>query len=115
MNAKHIIYGLKKLYCEVVSFKIKDKFYCDECNYSCKAKKSLKKHQEKNHNNICANTANGECNILSIIKSDLKGHTDIIHGEELKQTQVDFNDYPEVEESELDEWIAKVSQGLTVD
>ena len=110
MNTKHIIYGLKKPQCEVVSFKIKDKFYCDECDYSCKAKKSIKKHQEKNHNNMCANTANGECNILSISKSDLKEHTDIIHWEELKQTQVHYNEYPEVEESELDELIAKAAE-----
>jgi hypothetical protein len=88
----------------------KDKFYCDECDYSCKAKKSLKKHQEKNHNDTCANTANGECNNLSIGKSDLKGHSDIIHGEELNNTPVNYNDYPEVEESELDEWIAKAAE-----
>ena len=34
---------------EVDVIKERDKFYCDNCNYSCKAKKSLKTHQVKNH------------------------------------------------------------------
>ena len=87
----------------------KDKFHSDECNYSCKANQSLKKHQEQNHIIEDLNTCN-ECDYKSISKSDLKDHINIIHKEDCNNSKSDYDNYPEVEESELDGWIAKAAE-----
>ena len=101
-NTKHQPDGSRKPDSVVDVVNKKDKFHCDECNYSCKAKKSLKKHQEQNHNIEDLNTCN-EYDYKSISKSDLKDHINIIHKEDYNNSKSDYDNYPEVEESELDE------------
>ena len=87
----------------------KDMFYCDQCNFSCQSKKTLKKHTSKGHDD--QNTYNKksceECQYDCTSEKDIKDHYNSNH---MKDSENSSFEYPEVDEAELDEWIAKYEQ-----
>ena len=48
-NTKHQQVGSRQPDSDAYADNAKDKFHCDECNYSCKANNSFRKHKENNH------------------------------------------------------------------
>ena len=71
------------------------KFHCDQCKYSCNSKKSLKKHVENEHT-VQNSFPCVECGKDFNAKNNLEDHM-------IKHHKI----YPEVDEAELDELIAK--------
>ena len=71
------------------------KFHCDQCEYSCASKKSLKKHAVNEHK-VQNNFPCVECGKDFNTKNNLEEHM-------IEHHKI----YPEVDDAELDEWIAK--------
>ena len=70
-----------------------DKIICEDCGKVSKSKIKLQKHKEKYHKT-----------------SDLHDSMNVNHLEDSINSISDCNDYPEVTESELDEWVAKAAE-----
>ena len=73
------------------------KFHCDQCEYSYNSKKSLKKHAANEHK-VQNNFPCVECGNDFNTKDNLEEHM-------IEHHKI----YPEIDEAELDEWIAKAS------
>ena len=98
-----------------VELKKKVKFYCDQCDFSCTNKKSLKKHSEQGHVEASfkiQKTCN-ECDFKYICENEIEEHMKLKHIKDPNHSTIDFDDYPEVEDAELDEWIAKAAENKT--
>ena len=107
-NTNHPDKVSRELTRDVDVIKERDKFHCDECNYSSKAKNSLKKHQEKNHYvnkykecDICGDKFSNQVNLNEHIKDS--------HLNNSKHSSNDCEECTadEVCEGCLDWWIAK--------
>ena len=53
-------------------------FFCDECEYSCHNKKSMKTHKAKNHEGVSHQCKT--CNEKFKLKKDLDSHVKELHG-----------------------------------
>ena len=88
------------------------KFYCHECNVSFKTKKSLKKH-EQCHSDIVKKNCS-DCDFECTSEKDIRNHMNVNHMKGLNTFTYDIDNAPEVDEAELDEWIAKAAEASNV-
>ena len=87
----------------------KKKFYCDQCDFCCTTKKSLKRHMTEGHkylNPLSHKTCN-QCDFKYVGEEDIEEHMNVNHPNDLEESTSDYHEAPEVDEAELDEWIAK--------
>ena len=78
----------------------------------CGSKNCLKKHTSQSHEipNIQDLITCNECDYETISENDLKDHMKVNHMEDVDSLPSNYEDYPEVDEAELDEWIAKAAK-----
>jgi hypothetical protein len=90
----------------------KVKFFCDQCDFSCLSKKSLKKHISQGHEvqNPMSQWMCNNCGHQCISKDVMKDHINENHIEDSNKSESDFHEAPEVDEAELDEWIAEAAK-----
>ena len=60
-------------------------------------------------NSICQKTCK-ECDYKCISEDDLKYHMNVKHIIDSKNSTSDCEEYPEVDDEELDEWVAKAAK-----
>ena len=106
---------LKKLGEKSKDHALKAKFYCDMCDFSSTNKKTLKKHIEKgNHIKNGCDNATTNLNNVNHIHDSITNTTDY-ECEKCTESLICESclQYPEVDEAELDGWIAKAAENET--
>ena len=75
---------------------------------SFKTKKSFKKHEQSHNDADMINCS--ECDYECTSENDLTHHTNVIHMKGSIDLTSQSHEAPEVDEAELDEWIAKAAE-----
>ena len=84
------------------------KFYCHKCSVSFKTKKSFKKHEQSHNYKVLISCS--KCDFQCTSEKDLTNHMNVNHMKGSIDLTSKSNEAPEVDEAELDEWIAKAAE-----